>query len=169
MNNKGQMTGLGILFVVFVAVVVAVAMLTGSGGIASNVASVTDTINVVNQSVVTPNVGVTSNGLLRGKAVSNVLITNASQQVVPATNYTITNYVVGSDGVLTVAFRSNGGGLALAGNTTKVSYTYEPLGYATDAGARSIASIIIILVCLAIGVIALVPTLRSGVLDYIGR
>lgn len=165
MNRKGQVT-IGLIVMVFVMVVVGVAFLTG--GIASNVENLRQTTSVVNETITAPATGsvieITGSGI-----VGSAVVTNAtSGAVVPATNYTIAGRQPPiTSGVVTNTYTSNGGGYS--GESVNVSYTAEPDGYDTSAGGRAIILLVTIFVALAIGVIALVPAARSGVMEMFGR
>lgn len=158
MNARGQL-GIGVIITVFIAIVTGVILLQAS---APAVAQVTQTFNIVNNSDSNfpANAAVL---VLNGQAVSNVVVYLENNfTLVPATNYTITNYDV-STGVLRSTL--TGIGSTYSGQAINISYTYEPLGYARDAGSRAITNIILIFSALAVAVVALTPTLRNGVLD----
>ena len=141
MNKKGQMAAVGGFLTLFIGIIVALTLI--NGGISSNIGTVTNTVNVVNQ---TNTLSATT--LLSGQAVSDVIVTNASSgAVVPATNYTIVNYDV-STGSLRTYLASTGG--SYVGKSINVSYTYEPLGYATNAGSRAVTSMILVFACLGV-------------------
>lgn len=160
--KKGQAM-VGALIMGFVAIIVALAFFNP---IASNSTILTTTVNVVNQTVAAPAAAATST-ILTGQAVSGVVAINASSgTVIPASNYTITNYVV-SNGQLTSTWTSNAGAIGFQGKNINVTYTYEPYGYATDGGTRAIVPMILIFMALALAIVILVPSLRSGVLDMI--
>lgn len=164
MNNRGQTITVGAIILTFVAVIVGLAIF--DGGITNPVAQITQTVDVTNQTATFGVAG--SNTTLKGQAISNVVVTNATGFLVPATNYTINNYQV-SNGQLITSLTVKAGNVGFAGNTSNVSYTYEPYGYATQSGSRAIIGLIVIFAALAIGLIALVPTLRSGILEFVGR
>jgi len=99
------------------------------------------------------------------KAISSPVIYNATGDLVPAANYTVTNNVVYNDAL---AVRVTLGAVnEYANDTWNISGTAQPLGYATDSASRSIVPLIVIFGALAIAVVALAPTLRSGVVDFI--
>lgn len=164
MNKKGmEMSGVGSLVVLAVAIIVVMSILPT---IASNTAVLNTQNVVVNSSVTAPTVGNTIT--LVGQAYSNIIVTNASTgDVVPASNYTIKNYVVGADGTLgttlTAKFNDT---IGWTGRKVNISATVEPYGYDTSAGGRSMASLIIILTSLAIAVVVVMYVVKNDVLDF---
>jgi len=162
MNNKAQIS-VGTLIMVFVAIVAALAMYTG--GITSNIGSMTNTVAVANASL-----GVASNSttvyLTSYKSISDVVVINNSNgAVVPATNYTVTNNVVynGQEAVsilpkATADYR---------GYQWNISGTAQPLTYDTSSGGRAVTNMIAIFAVLAVGVVALWPVFGSKILESI--
>ena len=155
MNKKGQM-GVGVFITTFVVLVVGLAML--SGGVFQSVGTMTNTIYERNHSVT-----YSGTTVLKGQAVSNLIVINASDGgIIESGNYTVVNYDV-STGTLR-AYLTN---LTSRGPypTIKVSYTYEPLGYDTNSGNRSIVGLIAVFAALAVAVVALVPAFREEVFN----
>ena len=156
MNNRGEVT-IGSVLMLAVVVIAALVLLQASF---ANIGTMTQTRDVTNQTI-----KFTPTTVLQGQAVSNVVVTNASNGVsVPATNYSITNYNIGSDGVLR-SYLTNLSGV-FGGQNVNVSYTYEPLGYDTNAGNRTIIGLIALFSALAIAVVAMTPSLRNGIFDF---
>ena len=149
MNKIGSIAAVGSLIVLFVGVIVALSLY--SGGITSNIGSVTQTRTVSTNTTIT----FPANGVflaLNGQAISNLVVTNASGgAVVPATNYTITNYDV-STGTLAGGIKGKSG--FYNGQSVNVTYVYEPVGYATDSGSRAMVGLIAVFA--ALGVVAFV-------------
>lgn len=161
MNRIGQVT-LGMLILSFVGVIVAAVLL--SPGISTPVDQITDTITQTNKTYTLGAAGASI--ALDGQAYRSAIVSNRTgQQVVPANNYTISNYVVATDGTLQAQLLYNGG--VWASSAVNVSGVYEPYGYATDGGTRAVTSLVVLLAALAIGVIALYPVLESKVLENI--
>lgn len=152
----------GGLIIAAVAIIIGLAFLTGS--IAGTVNSMTEKVSVPITTKVTFPTNTTAL-TLNGQAVESVVVINGTTTVA-AGNYTVSNRVV-SNGQL-IATIIGVGANPYSGNSVNISYTYEPFGYATDGGTRSILSLVLIFVGLAIAIIALVPALRSGVVDFIG-
>lgn len=151
MNKKGEINGVGGFLIMFIGIIVALTLI--SGGITKNVANVVNTETVVNASVTLP--ANTSSLTLSGQAVSSVILINETGgdgTVVPASNYTVTNYDV-STGTIRAKLVTNGN-TPWQGQKVNISYVYEPLGYAKEASTRAITSLI--LVFAALGVISFV-------------
>lgn len=153
---------LGGFIMAFVAVIVALSLFTG--GITNNVATVTTTQSTTNASLGSPAASATQN--LNGIAASSVVVSNATGgEAVPSTNYTITNYVVDSTGLLTAQYTQNDG--AYADTPLNISYVYEPEGYSTSAGGRAMANLVLIFTALAILVIGIVVAINKDLLSMI--
>lgn len=150
----------GVILTVFVGIVVGLAIFTG--GISTPVAQITQTVSET-QTITMP--ATTTPVTLRGQAATGVTVINATNasQTVPASNYSVANYVV-SNGALITQLSSTGAGV-WNGTSVNVSYTSEPYGYARDAGSRAMTSLIIIFAALAVAVFAMTPVLRNGILD----
>lgn len=162
MNNKGEMNGLGTILIAFVAVLIGVAFF---GSIGSIIASTTggSLVSVVNETITSPALDGTLD--LAGQELvgtPTVQAANDSTLVIPTTNYTITEGV-GSDGLKGLIYTTKDA--TFAANSLNVSYDYYPDGYIDSSGGRSLALLIPIFLALAIALAALVPALRSGVLD----
>ncbi len=161
MNNKGQL-GVGMFISIFIGIIVAMAFF--SGGITQNIGALTNTNTIVNQTQTFPASGSTIT--LTGQAASSLIVINGTAGggaiVVPASNYTVTNYVV-SNGQLVTTLKSNGG--LWDSSVVKVSYISEPQGYETDAGGRAMIQLIAIFAALAVAIFALTPVLREKLFD----
>jgi hypothetical protein len=159
MNKKGlgEFAIVGTLITAFVAVIFAVAFLTG--GIASNVGLVTQTVPYGNHTVTFP--ANTSLIVLEGQAVKDVVVTNVtSGALITADNYTITNYD-GSTGTLRSTLTAKAS--KYSGASTNISYTFEPVGYATDSGSRSVIGLIVLFACLALVAYVIYIVYQNGV------
>jgi hypothetical protein len=139
---------------------------------AQNVGQVRDLVTVANESLGTMTNG-TALYVTNCKVLSSVIIFNATGDVtIPAGNYTLTNNVVynGQEAVK-VDPLIDAGGRALGYNKGTATYdgVCQPLTYDPSSGGRAVAYVIIIMFALAIAVVALTPTLRSGVMEALGR
>jgi hypothetical protein len=163
-NNKGQIT-LGTFILMSVGIIFALALFTG--GITSNIGVMTNKVNYVNVTYTAP-AEAGASITLSGQANTNVIVINAtSGTVIPASNYTITNYVV-NNGVLTSTLTANAGNtLGWHGKGINVSSTVEPFGYETNSGSRAIISMIAVFAALAVVVFALWPVIGSRVLEML--
>ena len=167
MDKKGEMNTAGLVIMVAVTLIVGLVLFQV---IAQEVGSATHTTQLVNQSLPATTTNGTVQYITNCRALSDVLVWNASNDVeVADTGYTITNNVV-HDGALSVSILP-AAPVADAYNlgVWTVDGTCQPLTYIADAGARSIAGLIAIFFALAVLVIALVPTLRNDFLSLIGR
>lgn len=164
MNNKGQAFGMmGAVLVTFILVIVGLALF--NGGILGNIGATTNTIYNANETITFPSGTALA---ITGQAVTGDFIaTNATDgTTITAANYTTANYqLVNGELTATIINASS----EYAGDSVNLSYTYEPLGYATSSGARALIGLIAIFAALAIAVLALVPTFRSGVMNMFGR
>ena len=164
MAKTENMGFIGIILMAFISIIVALALF--NGGITSNVAGTTTLGTTVNDTVTSAASG--SAISLDGKYVSDLIATNISSgATIPSTNYTIQNNQV-VNGVLTARLLSNDG-TEYPGQSWNVSYTYQPEGYITSSGGRSIASIIIVLTALAIASIGLILVGKSKIQEIVGK
>lgn len=163
MNKKGQMQ-MGMIIMTFISIIVGL-VIFGSA-IIPQVVSTTETIDL-NTTADAGNEVTFSSGLLsnlEGKSVSSFEAYNETT-LVDSGNYSLLNNQV-SNGDLTAQINCSG---EYCGLPMNVSYTYEPVGYITSSGGRSLAMLILVFTALAIAVTALVPTLRSSVMGMMGR
>lgn len=164
MNKKGQASSntIGAIIVAFVTVIVGIAVVFQGG--TSAIGTLTQTSTNNNQTITFPANGV--NTSLIGQSVSAVVITNAtSGAIVPATNYTISNNVLLNNELVG---RIQGLTGDYNGRSVNISYTYEPFGYQTSTGNRTIVQLILIFAGLGIALAAFIPAVRSGVLSFMG-
>ncbi len=172
MDKKGEntMAGVGVFMGIFVLVIVGIALFQAS---AQQVGSATDLVDLVNVSLNGPSVDNTPQYFLNYKLIGTPVIFNATgNSEIPADNFTLTNNVIDPT---TTALSVN-----ITPTTTAVELGYDvgtwtisgeaqPVGYIADSGARSVAALIAIFFALAIAIVALEPTLRSGVLNMVGK
>ena len=164
MDNKGQV-GVGLILMTAIALIVGAIFVPI---IAQQLSTSTDTVAVANQSE-TLAANSASIYIEEYRALSSVVILNATDDVtIGDGNYTITNNVIHpTTGALSVKVTTDDA--EFASNAVKVSGTAQPLTYTSDAGARAVISIIVIMFALAVAVVALEPTLRSGLGKMFGR
>lgn len=162
-NKKGEV-GIGALIMVFIGVIVGLVILASTF---PTIGQTTQTVLQNNQTITFPNSG--QSVVLNGQAASAVTVINRSGSVVPASNYNITNYDT-TTGTFRVLLTANAGS-TFYGNSTNVSYTYEPVGYVTDSGSRSIIGLIPLLSAIAIALFVLGVAYTKGLieLDIFGR
>lgn len=155
MDKKGETSGIAWIIMVFVAVVVGVALLTG--GISSNVSEMTSTRTITNGLYTAAAEGADLE--LSGKAiVGSATVTNRTDGVDFSTNFT-TSSKIGSDGNKNL-YLTTKSGATIAGKAINVTYTYQPDGYAEDGASRAIIPLIIIFFALALAVAA-IPNLKE--------
>jgi len=170
MNRKGQDSNMGMIGAIlgmFMAVIVALAIF--SGGIIPIIGQTTTLTTFANQSIVYPTASLTVD--LSGREVTNFVLVNASNgNVIPASNFTLTNNVL-ANGVLTARLNNSGlqGVNDSVGTNPLATYTTESIDYVDSSGARSMILLIAVFSALAIMVVALTPTMRSGLMSMFGR
>lgn len=165
MNKKAEntMSGIGIFMGIFVLVIVGIALFQAS---AQNIGEASDLTAIANQSIAAV-VNDTAQFLTNMRSLSSIVVMNATgTRIITAANYTFTNNVI-NEGALSVRIVPDAD--VDHQNAWRISGTAQPLTYIDDSGARSVASLIIIFFALAIGVVALVPVLRSGVMNMVGK
>jgi len=168
-SKKGQTDiGIGTIMIVFIAVLVGIIFVQA---IAQEVGSSINTVTVANDSL-----GTASNSttvyLTSYRYISSVVITNESNgAVVPSTNYTVTNNVIDptTGGLSVSVLPQSPASLGLSGWEWEISGTAQPVTYIAESGGRTMASLIVIMFALAIAVVALTPTLKSKILESMGR
>lgn len=164
MNKKAQMKQIGVLIMVFVAVIVGVALMISSAG---TVGTSTTTITLTNSTITSPANGAATD-LTGQDLLSTPVVHNASTgAIIPTTNYTLSERVSPTTGLKTVYFQTDDA--SIASQSLNVSYTYGPDGYINDSAGRSIAGLITVFFALAIGVIGLIAINKDQLLDMIGR
>lgn len=158
-------TSVGAIVMVFIAVIVGLALITGNG-IAGNVAASTKTQSSVNHSVTSG----ASAGLsveLHGSDIvgTPTVINGSSGTVILGNNFTFVQGI-GADGQTALLMKTNAGAVTsgFAGKTINVTYTYEPDGYIKDAGARGIYDIVVVFSVLLIAVAALLG-IKKGIFE----
>ncbi len=166
MNKKGEMgnLGFGLILSAFIGILIGLILISSS---AADVAKATDEYTTgATYTITAPTSGSWKD--IRGQELLSVpTVTNSSGDAVAAGNYTIEERVSSVDGLKRIAYKNNNAAYNAA--VVNVSYTYGMEGYIDDSGGRSIADLIIIFFALGIAAIALVPSLRSGVLGALGR
>lgn len=162
MNSKKAQT-MGLVLWVFIGVIVAIVLFqaavdeTAKTSMERTVSNTTYAIGVAN----------TWTDLKGQELLNTPIVTNLTGTVIPTTNYTIEEGVSLTTGLKTIRYKALGAPTASA--SVNISYQYGDDGYVEDSGAVAIIGLIAIFAALAVAVIALVPTLRSGVLGMIGR
>jgi len=170
MNNKAQTAaGVGVFITLFITIIVGVILLIA---VAQSIGETLDT-STQNSSTngltyTVPADGITID-LVGQELLSTPVVHNGtadSVQVISVGNYTIDEGVSTSTGVKTIRYTAVGS--EFDGHTMNVSYNYGADGYVENSGARGMIGMIVVFFALAIALIALEPTLRSGIIDKMG-
>jgi len=163
--KKAQMGFVGIILIAFVTIVVGVALFQASAQSVGQSTTMGSVSNLTMPSTVNGTAYYFTNYKNFGGTIT---VTNATGYVMDSGNWTLTNNVV-YNGALAVQVVPKA---TLGYYTQYWNWTVtqaQPLGYIEDSGARGVVAIILIFLALGIAVVALEPTLRSGVLDMMGR
>ena len=162
MNKKGEV-GVGTLVLLAVVLIVGVIFFQT---IAQSIGTSTNTVTLANESF-TFAAESGSVYLTDYRAVSDVVIYNATGTLVPAANYTVTNNVV-YNGALAVQI-DTGVVSDYANDSSNISATAQPLTYIADSGSRAMANLIIIFFAILLIGIALQPVIESKFSEMFGR
>ena len=163
MKNKGQIS-MGPILLAFIGIILGITLFIT---IQQLVVPLTAQDTATNVTVAWPSAANGTTDMIGQELFGTPLVTlwNTTGTVVGPGNYTITEEV--SNGVKTIQLKRTDLGEVMLTNVN-VTYTFGPDGYIDNGGARSVALIIGIFAALAIAVVALIPTMRSGVLDMLG-
>lgn len=160
MNKNGQV-GLNFVLIALIGILVGIVLLPT---IAEFVSKSTGTVSLVNGTYTAPAEG-SSIDLPGQELLSTPIVNNVSGPSVPTTNYTIAEGISNTTSLKRILLTMPVGS-GYDAQEINISYDFGPEGYIDNAGGRSLASLVIIFVALAIAVIALVPTLKSKILDF---
>ena len=157
MDNKGQT--MGIILMAFLGVIVGLVLFQASAG---QVGRTHIQVVLVNGTY-TSGANGASVDLIGQELLSTPYVINQSAPVNVGGNFTIYEGVSPTTGVKTIRMKTINETWASKG--INVSYTYGADGYIEDSGTTAIAGLVVIFAALAVAMVVLVPTLRSGVLD----
>ena len=108
--------------------------------------------------------------------IGSATVVNATGgQTATSGNYTVGEHVSATTGVQSIYFELDdpqftGANLTASGSVgLNITYEYGADGYIANSGARAMAALIAIFFALAIVVVALSPTLRSGLMEMLNR
>jgi hypothetical protein len=160
MNSKG--ISIATPLILFIGLIVGLVLITATF---DSIGQTTHTFNTVNKTYAAPRVLYTDIVLI-GQAATNLVVSNATgQELVPATNYSVTNYkVINGELSSVVSFSSP----VWNGTNVNISYTYEPKGYAQEAGTRAVIGLIAIFGALVLIGFVLYKLYEDGSFDAIG-
>ena len=154
MNNKGQIA-IGGLIILAITVIVGAILLQGA---AQNVGTVVNTYDIANQSISTV-VNGTAQYITNCRALSSVVLYNETNDVlVGSGNYTITNNVV-NNGALAVQILPEA--TAAYKSAWQVSGTCQPLTYDDNAGSRTMSSLVILMMAMAVASVAIAYVVKN--------
>lgn len=160
MNKKGQIASVGMIIIVAVTLIVGAILFTA---IAQESGKSTATDTLTNYTITAAANG-SSTYITAYKHLTVTSITNGTTGgVIAAGNYTVTNNVV-YNGNLAVKV-DTAAASEYGEETWAINGVGQPLTYISDSAGRSIVPLIAIFFALAIVVVALTPTLRSGIID----
>jgi hypothetical protein len=161
MKKKGQADiGIGVILITFITVLVGVIFFQS---IAQQAGEGTSLVTVTELSLGTQTNG-TTYYLTDYRALSDVVI-RSDTTTLDDGNYTVTNNVIDpTTGGLAVSILPAS---EYSGQTWVLNATAQPVTYIAESGGRAMAGLIAIFFALAVAVVALIPTLRSGVLNMI--
>ena len=159
--------GLAALIILFISVLVGLSLFPT---IAQYVGAVTDSLTfnstLGNGQYTTPADGDTID--LTGQDLLNTpVVMNDSGEPIAAGNYTIDEGISTTSGQKSIQYTAIGS--EQDGVTINISYEYGPDGYITNAGARSITTLIVLFFALGIAIVAMTPAFRNKLFDLIGK
>lgn len=161
---KGDMK---VFFAIFIGSLIAIVFLAS---ISDSIFTQTNTFDRFNETVTAPAVNGTLD--LTGRELVG---TGIAKNATNITGSDLTNLGVfvqsgtGSNGLLTVQLTLNDTGVAFAAKSINVSYEYNPDGYLSNSGARSIATVSLIIFALAILMFVIMRFMKEGSMrDIVG-
>jgi hypothetical protein len=163
-KGQGDFGMVGILIVTAVTIIIGLVLFQIS---AQLIGTTTNTEAVANLTL-----GVADNDttvyLTGYQAFSDVVIYNSTTSVVEATNYTVTNNVVYNGALVTTVVPISPADQGYTGYEWFISGTAQPTTYVANSASRSIISIIVIFLALAVLVVAMRPVLEGPLKDMLG-
>jgi len=168
MNKNGQsVVGVGTFITLFISIIVGVILLIS---VAQTVGTTLDTASyntTAGDAAVTFPANGASVDLEGQEYISGFLMVNATGEgTINAGNYTVSEIVSTTSGVKTISLLADDA--LMNGVSVNVSYIYGPDGYVENSGARGMISMIIVFFALAVAIIAMEPTVRSGLMKGMG-
>lgn len=157
MNKSGQMAQISGLIMLAIAVIVGAILLQGS---AQNIGNTINTVTVNDSATLAANSA--SIYLTNYRAINSVVVVNASNQsqVVPASNYTVTNEVIDpTTQGLSVKVTTNSA--TWGSKAVYIQGTGQLTTYANDSGSRAITSLIIVLMAVALISVVVVYVVKN--------
>lgn len=149
MNKKGAT--LGMLIMIFIGIIVALALFAGTFESVGNMRNIYDATNVT-----VTTAAVNASTTLTGRENTTVItVVNASDGTDWSSNFSVTTRNTGGALAILLTTSQDASDAGQASASANVSYSYKPQGYNNDSGARGIIVIILIMSALAIAVSAI--------------
>lgn len=142
---------------VFIGAIIALTFIIS---IADSTFDQTNTLEQVNTTVTIPAINATTDLGGRTLIIANNVL-NATDNATITTGVSLQTGV-GTNGLQTVQITTNDTATGFVGTTARISYTYQPDGYLSNGGARSITGLIIIFSAVAIFVFVVVVFIKNG-------
>ena len=161
MISKKAQLGVGMFIMLAIGAIVALVLLQGSLG---SIGTATTAQSITNKSGYTLPASGSCKDLVGQELLSTAYVINRSSATTITSNITISEGVSSIDGLKRIRVCSTGatfGDDPLSGLNVNITYTFGPEGYADDAGARAIISIIILLAAIAIAIWVVVPSIKE--------
>lgn len=125
----------------FVGVIIAIVLMQTMG---DNVNASTVTQTYINQTVTAPSVGTTVN--LEGKNYEgSAVVVNGSMVI--STNFSLIQLTVNGKQVVAL---NNTAATSYVGRPINVTYTYQPYGYISTSGGRSLFELVLVIAAIAL-------------------
>lgn len=148
-NKKGESKGfLYTLLALFMVLTIGYVFFQATS---TPVAEMTNTFTANNVTLTAASVNSTVGGPGRANTTA-IVITNATSGLVVTSNFSFAS--IDSNGQLDVLIRTLDNSAAYAGKSINVSYTYQPNGYVSDSAGQSAASLILVMMAIALVVIS---------------
>lgn len=168
-SKKGEI-GIGTFVMAFIGIIVGVTLfLTIAQTVGNSTTTRVYSSAVENYTFTIPANGSSVDWACQDLLTTPIVYNRSADHILGAGNYTVGERISPTTGVKTVYFQSNTVPANLQGAGANATFTCGPFGYINDSSARSVTGLITIMFALAIAVIALVPSLRSGILQMMGR
>jgi hypothetical protein len=135
--------------------------------IANQVNLSTNTFSRLNATAIAPAVNTTLD-ITGRELVGTGFVINTSNRTDTA-NGVILQTGIGSDGLLHVQLRVNDTGSRFSGQSVNVSYTFNPDGYVSEQGGRTITTLILLFSALAIVVFVIIMFIKHASLGDLMR
>lgn len=166
MNKKGQID-IKVIMLVFIGLIVGVILFQV---IAQSVGTSVNTITVANESLGDAVNETTVYLNADYKAISDVVVYNESgTEIIPSSNYTITNNVVYNGDLRSTFVLSSAVGAGFLDHESTISGDAQPTTYISESGGRAMANLIPIFFALMLVAVALYPVYAGRLMEMFGK